>query len=340
MLGGQRVPIEVPRVRGERGEVKLRSYELLHRGVAAADERLMDRLVGEGVTVRNYGRNVDAKDGAIGTSKSTVSKTFVAASTKALREFRERRLDCDDIIAIFMDGKYFAKDEMVIALGITLDGRKRVLGFVQTGTENAKVVSGFLRSLLDRGLCVDRGVLFCIDGGPGLRAAVRRVLPATALVQRCQWHKRENVVSYLPKNEQSQLRRRLQRAYERPTYKEAKKALDRIRKDLDGDNQSAVGSLDEGLEETLTLHRLGLFAKLGRSFKTTNCIETLNSMAEDLCGKVHRWNNSNQKQRWLASALRDIEPRLNRVQGHKQLPALRNALAQELGIEAAAEKVA
>ena len=332
LLGGQRVPIDVPRVRSEEGELRLRSYELLHRGVAAADERLMERLVGEGVSCRTYERNVDTRDGAIGTSKSTVSKSFVAASAKVLREFRDRNLKDDNIVAVFIDGKYFAKDEIVMAVGVTIDGHKRVLGFVQTGTENGAVISAFLRSLLDRGLAVERGILVCIDGSKGFRSAVRSVLGKTAVVQRCQWHKRENIVSYLPKSDQHAMRRRLQLAYERPTYKEAKRALGRIRSDLEDQNQSALGSLDEGLEESLTLHRLGVFAKLGKSFKTTNCIESVNSMAEGLCGKVRRWTSSSQKQRWLASALREIEPRLNRVQGYKQLHALRHALAQDLGI--------
>jgi len=331
LLGGQRVPIRVPRVRTAEGEVRLRSYELLHRGVAAADERLMERVL-YGVSCRNYETTVGPRQGAIGTSKSTVSKEFVAASSRVLRTFTERRLDEEDLVAMFVDGKYFAKDEMVIALGITIEGAKRVLGFVQAGTENAQVVSSFFRSLLDRGLCIDKGILVCIDGSKGIRSAARQVFKKQAMIQRCQWHKRENVVSYLPRDQQSWMRKRLQRAYERPTYDEALKALKKVRSELEAENQSALASLDEGFEETLTLHRLGVFAKIGRSFKTTNCIESLNSMAEGLCSKVRRWKNSKQKQRWLAAALRDIEPRLRRVHGHKHLPLLRRALMKELDI--------
>lgn len=331
LLGGQRVPIRVPRVRTDDGEVRLRSYDLLHRGLASKDEQLMERVL-YGVSCRNYEATVGRRQEAIGTSKSTISKEFVAASSRVLRSFTERRLDELDLVAMFVDGKWFAKDEMVIALGITIDGSKRVLGFVQAGTENTQVVSSFFRTLVDRGLCVDKGILVCVDGSKGIRSAARQVFKKRALIQRCQWHKRENVVSYLPRDQQRWMRQRLQRAYERPTYAEALKALERIRSELEAVNQSALASLDEGLEETLTLHRLGVFAKIGCSFKTTNCIETLNSMAEGFCSKVTHWKNSKQKQRWLATALRDIEPRLHRVRGHKHLSLLRSALIKELNV--------
>jgi len=330
-LGGQRVPIRVPRLRTEEGEVRLKSYELLHQGVAL-DEDLLSRVL-YGVSCRNYETTVPVQPGNIGTSKSTVSKNFVAASTQQLKTFTERDLSGLDTVAMFIDGKSFADSQMVIALGVALDGRKSILGFVEADTENSRVVGQFLRSLLDRGLDISRGVLGIMDGGKGLRSAIRTVFGKSAIVQRCQWHKRENVVSYLSKAEQGWMRQRLQRAYQRPTYKEASKALTKIRTELETRNQSAVESLDEGFEETLTLHRLGLFARLGKSFKTTNCIESINGMAEALCGKVDYWKNSGQKHRWLATALRDIEPRLRRVHGYKQLPLLREALQRELNLK-------
>ena len=152
-------------------------------------------------------------------------------------------------------------------------------------------------------------------------------------MQRCQWHKRENVVSYLPKGLQAAFRKKLQRAYEKPDYKEAKSTLERVGKELKLVNESALASLNEGLEDTLTLHRLGLFKELGPSFKTTNCIESLNSQVARLTRRVSRWTNSNQKHRWLATALMDIEPRLRKVKGCKHLPLLRLALRRELKIE-------
>jgi transposase-like protein len=206
---------------------------------------------------------------------------------------------------------------------------------VETGTENESVLTPFLRELGERGLNRSQGLLFIIDGGKGLRAAVRQAFDSSALVQRCQWHKRENVVRHLPKGEQATWRRRLQRAYQRPTYAEAQAALHRLQKELENRNQSAARSLAEGLEETLTLHRLGLFAVLGLSFKTTNCLESINALVEERCAKVDRWTNSNQRQRWLASALLDIEPRLRKVKGYRHLPKLREALQRALQLEKA-----
>ncbi len=171
-----------------------------------------------------------------------------------------------------------------------------------------------------------------------MRAAVRQAFGHSALVQRCQWHKRENVVRYLPKGEQTTWRRRLQRAYQRPTYAEAQTAFHRLQTELEARNQSAARSLAEGLEETLMLHRLGVFALLGLSFKTTNCLESINALVEELCGKVDRWMNSNQRQLLLATALRDIEPRLRKVKGYRHLPRLREALRRELNIEKTSTK--
>ena len=170
-------------------------------------------------------------------------------------------------MAIVLDGKTFADATLVIALGITLSGEKRFLGFVETDTENAQVLTPFLRSLVERGLDVAQGVLVILDGGKGLRAAVRKAFHDRALVHRCQWHKRENVVRYLAKSEQASWRQRLQRAYNRPTYTEALGALETLHRELEDRNQSAAGSLAEGLDETLTLHRLGLYGVLGRSLK-------------------------------------------------------------------------
>ena len=154
------------------------------------------------------------------------------------------------------------------------------------------------------------------------------------MVQRCTWHKRENVVSYLAKSEQAIWRKRLQRAYERPTYGEALAALKTLHRELEQRNQDAAASLAEGLEETLTLHRLGVYGTLGRSFKTTNCLESVNALVEERCAKVDAWKTSHQRQRWLATALLDIEPRLRRVRGYQHLPKLAAALARVLKIKA------
>lgn len=331
-LGGQRVPVRVPRVRGDDGEVALASYQQLHTGGGGVDETVLRRVL-YGISCENYERAAALVPDAMGLTKSSVSRSFIAASAAQLKAFQERDLSDADYVALFLDGKTFADATMVIALGITMTGEKRVLGFVETDTENATVLSSFLRSLLGRGLDVARGLLVVIDGGKGLRSAVRRVLAKRAVVQRCTWHKRENVVSYLPQRDQAIWRRRLQQAMDRPTYDEARRALEHLIAELDSINQSAAASLREGLDEILTLHRLGVYAMLGRSFKTTNCLENVNGQIERLCGKVSYWKNSNQRHRWLAAALLDIEPRLRTVCGYQQLGRLRTALMKELNIE-------
>jgi len=335
-LAGQRVSVKVPRVRGSEGEVRLSTYERFHRG-CEIEETLFRRVL-YGISCRNYEQAAMEIPGAIGVSSSSVSRQFIKASAARLKAFQERDLSKLDIVTLFLDGKRFAEDEMVIALGVTLEGEKRFLGFIQSGTENERALSMFLSSLIDRGLRIESGLLIVIDGSKGLRSSVRKVFKGYALVQRCQWHKRENVVSYLPRKEQGFWRRRLQKAYGRPTYEEAKRALSKIRLELIEVNESAVRSLDEGLEETLTLHRLGLFPLIGRSLKTTNIIESVNAQAEERCGRVDNWKSSNQKQRWLAAALIDIEPRLNRLLGYRHLPALRAAIMKELKLDTENER--
>lgn len=220
----------------------------------------------------------------------------------------------------------FADDEMVIAVGITVEGTKVILGFVQTATENEKACSDFLRELVERGLRYEDGILVIIDGSKGLRKAVGCVFGNKALVHRCQWHKRENVVSYLPKREQVTMRRKLQAAYEQPTYDAAKESLLKLKGALQLMNLSAMKSLEEGFEETLTLHRLGLFKELGTSLKTTNLIESINAGLGQRTDKVDCWRNSDQKQRWVASSLLDQERRLRRIRGYRHLPQLKAAL--------------
>lgn len=332
-LAGQRHPIRIPRVRdrARNQEVRLQSLEQI-RGSGEVEERLLKRVL-YGISCRNYEAAAEAIPGAIGLAASTVSRHFIEASAERLRELHERDLSAYDVVAVFLDGKVFAEDTLVMALGVTASGEKIVLGFVQAGTENEKTLRAFLVGLVERGLRIEAGVLVVIDGSKGLRAAVKRAFRDRAVVQRCQWHKRENVVGYLPKGEQTAMRRQLERAHQKPTYLEAKNALMKIHADLEERNLSAAASLAEGLEETLTLHRLGVFELLGKSFKTTNCIESVMSGVEERCGKVDHWKNSSQKQRWLASALLDIEPRLRRVKGYRYLFLLRKKIQEELGIE-------
>ena len=265
-----------------------------------------------------------------------MSRAFIQASATKLRELQERDLSGEDVVAIVLDGKTFAEATMVVALGITMTGENGSWASSRH-TENEQVVTPFLRSLVERGLDVSQGLLVIVDGG-NLRAAVRKAFRHRALVQRCQWHKRENVVSYVAKREQPVWRQRLQRAYNRPEYDEALAALKALQRELEDRNQSAAGSLAEGLDETLTLHRLGVYGVLGRSLKTTNGLESINALIEERCAKVDHWQNSSQRHRWLATALLDIEPRLRKVMGYRHLPRLRDALKRELKIDTTTSK--
>jgi len=324
-----KLPIMVPRVRDRvKGkEIRLRSYERLQEPLDG-DEGVLRRIL-RGLSCRSYEECAASVPEAFGMSGSSISRRYIRASARELRKLCERRLEGYDIVVLMLDGKRFGSDEMVIALGVTSDGRKIPLGFIQTGAESERVCREMLEGLLERGLRVDPGLLCVIDGSKGLRKAIYGVFGNRALVQRCQWHKRENVVGYLPKAMQASMRRKLQEAYQELTYEKAKEKLLRIRKELQLINQSAVSSLDEGVEETLTLHRLGLFRELGVSFKTTNCIESLMAQVGQRTDKVDYWRNSDQKHRWLGAALLDIEPRLRKVKGYRYLPQLRIAIQRD-----------
>ena len=270
-LADQKLPLPVPRVRNlpRNTEVPLTTYQRL-REPRQADLGLFRKVL-LGLSCRDYAACAEAVPAAFGLSPSTVSRRFIRASARKLRAFLERRLDQlrhrrpapgREDLRRGRDG--------ASPWGSRLTGEKVLLGFVQTATENEKVCAAFLRELVERGLCYDRGLLCVLDGAKGLRKAVQTVFGPQAVVHRCQWHKRENVVAYLPKGHQATWRRKLHQAYERPRYAEAKAALLRLRQELALLNESAVKSLDEGFEETLTLHRLGVFGALGTSLKTTN----------------------------------------------------------------------
>jgi putative transposase len=325
-VGDQKLRVNVPRVRDmEAGqEVRLKSYERL-QDPCHLDELALSRVI-NGLSQGKYERAAEHVPETFGIKKSTVSRKFIRASAKRLEEFLSRDLSGHDIVAIFIDGKFFAENELVIALGVTLSGEKVLLGFVETSTENHKICRDFLNGLKDRGLNLDQEILFIIDGGKGLHKGIRDAVGENAVIARCQWHKRENVLSYLAKERRSEWKRRLQSAYEQTSYELAKKALGALKLELREMNLSAAGSLDEGMEETLMLQRLGMFEKLGKSFKTTNCIENVNKSLGVYTDRVDRWQNSDQRQRWVATALLEIEPRLNCVMGHEHLKELREAM--------------
>jgi transposase-like protein len=328
-LGDQKLPVRFPRVRNvhTNAEVPLVTYEKLQRP-RDLDEGLLRRVL-VGLSCGRYRECAETVPETFGVSRATVSRRFIRASAARLKALLERDLTGEDFVAVFLDGKSLAGDAVVLAAGITLTGQKIVLGLVQTATENTRVLTEFLQGLVTRGLRPEAGLLWLVDGGKGLRAAIRTVAGPEAVVQRCQWHKRENVVSYLPKTRQAAVRTQLQTAYRQPTYEAAKAQLDTLGRALARENPSAAASLCEGVEETLTLHRLGLAPVLSRSFATTNVLESINAQVDRAIRRVTRWQSGEQKLRWVASAVLDLEPRLRRVKGYRALPQLRAALLRQ-----------
>jgi transposase-like protein len=337
-LADQKVPVRVQRVRDahRNQEVRFPVYERLQEPLGA-DRHLLGRVL-RGLGCRNYSETAALVPEVFGLSASTVSRRFIRASSRKLQALQERDLSGYDLVAVFLDGKAFGDDETVIAVGVTLSGEKVLLGLVQTASENAAVCREFLDSLVERGLKSEQGLLFVLDGAKGFSAAVRSRFCGTALIQRCRWHKRENVLKYLPDSRRGAMRRKIQAAYEQPTYEKAKASLKKVRSELALQNQSAAKSLDEGLEETLTLHRLELAEELKLSFATTNVIESIQAHIGRLTDHVDHYRNSEQKQRWVGTALMEIEPRLRRVRGKRHLRALREAIQRELGITRKSQK--
>ena len=216
----------------------------------------------------------------------------------------------------------------VPARGRGVGGRRGASG--QSATEHKSVCATFLRELVARGFTSPHGLLVVLDGAKGLRVAVRDVFGYDVAVQRCQWHKRENVLRYLPRREQPAWRRKLQAAYAHASYAEARRALHRLIRDLRVVNESAARSLEEGLDETLTLHRLGVFPELGTSFRTTNLIENVLAQLGQKTDTVDRWRTSDQKLRWCAAALLAVEHQFRRVKGFAHLPLLERALMTKI----------
>jgi len=329
-LGSENVRIDVPRVydREEKQHVPLGNYQRLKENNRLDDQVLQAVL--SGLSTRDYQHVIEGLLDSFGLSPSSISARFIEVSSARLEAFQKRDLSHHDFVALFIDGKSLAKEQMVIVLGVTVKGDKIPLGFIQTHSENALAIKQLLTEIVGRGLSYQDGLLCVLDGAKGLHKAVREVFGDYALIQRCRWHKRENVLSYLNETVKDSYRRRISRAYHAETLEDAKKQLQAIIKDLRVENLSAAHSLEEGLEETLTLHRLGLDEEFGRSFATTNCIENVNSLMEKHIGKVKYWKNSDQRHRWVACALLEIEKRLRKVDNHKNLQQFKDKITQEV----------
>lgn len=331
-LRDQKFAIKVPRVRNvsTETEVPLGTYQRLQEPFddgASAVRRLL-----HGLSTHKYHESSALAAEAFGISASSLSKRFKSSSAGTLKALQERSLTKYDFVALFIDAKRYAQDGVMVALGVTIEGHKIVLGIEQTHSENGNAISQWLNRLIERGLKFEQGLLVIVDGSKGIRKAIEQTFGPYALVQRCRWHKRENVVSYLNDADKVVYRRRLQEAYTKTTRKEAFAALKQVHRDLEKINLSAANSLLEGLDETLTIHELGLSVELERSLSTTNCIEALMSQMGAYTDKVDRWHNSSQIQRWTATGLTDIEPRLYRIKGHGFLKVLRFKLAEIVAI--------
>ena len=322
-LRDEKFPIKVPRVRNveKNEEVSLKSYQRLQNPFND-DENILKRLL-HGLSTHKYHESSALAAESFGISASSLSKRFKENSAQKLKELQNRSLLKEDIIAIFVDGKRYSKDGIMVAMGVTLEGRKIILGIEQVHGENSNAIGQWFDRLIERGLKFEKGILFIIDGAKGIHKAVKQKFGVYALIQRCRWHKRENVLSYLNDTDKAIFRRRLQDAYNTTTHQEAFDALEKIHQDLEKINISAANSLLEGLDETLTIHELGLSVELARSLSTTNCIEGFMSQLGAYTDKVDRWQNSNQIQRWVSTAAMDIEPRLRRIKGYKILKVLR-----------------
>jgi len=330
ILGGQKATIKRPRVRFTegRGEASLPLYAQMQdpRIMTAA---IMRRMV-RGVSCRNYEGVVDCARKSYGVKRSSVSKAFVETMADEVRQFCERRWDGIRFVAIYIDGKAYAGEMMIVALGLKADGTKAILGLRQGATENADVVKDLLADLVARGVAADQMTLFVLDGAKALTAAVKRVFGRYGLIQRCQVHKRRNIMKYLGKAHWSELRRRLAKAYNCEDYDQALGQLRNTVAWLRGINRDAAGSLEEGLAETLTVTRLGIPALLRRSLVSNNLIESPFSTAATLGGRVKRWKDSDMRWRWCVAGLTQAERHFRRTPGYKYIPRLIVAL-DEIG---------
>jgi len=321
MVMGQKVPIDRPRVRTtDDQEVRLGSYDMFHRGEPLT-ETVWEKLM-LGLSTRTYGRAVREFAEAYGLEKSAISEHFIEASREKLAEMMERRLDKLRLCALLIDATPFAGQQMVVALGVSQDGRKTILGIRQGATENATVVGELLGDLMNRGLDFAELRLYVLDGGKALHAAVKKYAGASAPIQRCQVHKRRNVLDHLTDEQKPLVAKKLNAAYALEDYNAAKQALDALHRELMDLNPSAARSLGEGLEETLTVHRLHVPLRLRKTLASTNVIESAFAIVERVCANVKRWHAGDQRERWVGSGLLVAEKQFRRVQGHKQIPIL------------------
>jgi putative transposase len=318
---GQKVPVERPRVRStDNREVRLGSYELFHQGEPLT-ETVWEKLM-LGLSTGKYGQAVREFTEAYGLEKSAVSEHFIEASREKLKAMMERRLDKTRLCALLIDATAFEGQQMVAALGIAQDGRKMILGIRQGATENATVVGELLGDLVSRGLDFTEPRLYVLDGGKALTAAVKKHAGESAAIQRCQVHKRRNVLDHLIDENKPAVAKKLHAAYALEDYAAAKQALQALHRELMDLNPSAARSLGEGMEETLAVHRLHVPMQLRKTLASTNVIESAFSIVEQVCKNVKRWHGGDQRERWVGSGLLVAQKQFRKVTGHKHIQAL------------------
>ena len=328
-LAGQRMRVRRPRVRDGHGEAGLESYAALQEYDVLCRE--VTRLLIRGVSTRNYDGAIQEISGGLGLKRSSVSRAFQVTSRKDLDEVNGRDLSGYAWVACFLDGLEVAGVHVIVGLGITEDGRKILLGLREGSTENAEVVKDLLVGLGDRGFRPGARILAVLDGAKALRKAVLEYFGPGVLIHRCQVHKIRNVLSYLPETYHAEATRRLWAAYRLRSYAQARREILKVRDWLSGISEAAARSLEEGMEETLTVLKLGLPDALRKHFASTNLIESVLASARLRMSRVTRWRESGQVMRWVASGLRFHEGRFRRISGHRQMPLLIAALEKAVG---------
>jgi len=326
VVDGQKVPIQKTRLRTpDKREQRLGSYELFQRS-GPLQAGVWDKMM-RGLSTRNYGAVVKDFHNAYGVEKSAVSENFIEASREKVKQLMERPLGELRLCAVLIDGTPFKDRQMIAALGIGCDGTKTVLGIREGATENTGVVSALLSELVERGLDFSTPRLYVLDGGKALAAAVRKHAGEAAFLQRCQVHKKRNVVDHLPDEHKADVRRKMQNAYAMAEYADARRTLEQLHRELMDLNPSAARSLEEGMEETLTVHKLRVPDQLRRTLCCTNVIESAFSIVETVCRNVKRWRDGDHIERWVASGLLVAERQFRKVIGHRQIPLLLSSMA-------------
>jgi transposase-like protein len=328
-FGGRRVVVERPRVRRKGGGEEMLPSVAAFRESDPLSARVAEQIV-LGVSTRGYAQSLGPiveELEARGDSKSAASRALIDKTMERLAAFLDRRLDDVELIAMLLDGIEVAEETVIVALGVTTDGTKVPLGLWTGSTENHVVAGELLQNLIERGLRVEQPMLFVIDGGKGIHKALRQVFGDRAVIQRCQVHKLRNVRDHLPETRRAYVGRQMRDAYKSKSAAVAKKKLLQLASWLDSNGEDgAAASLREGLDETLTVLRLGLPPTLCRTFSTTNAIENMNGTLRRICRNVKRWRGQKMIRRWVALGIAEAQKRFRRVKGHQQMSILVAAL--------------